>query len=129
MPVSQKDGAETITFKSVTAHFATNTAHARATFLVCVHRPGTSPIGAVDLDTDLAEFCSKVRPITDGTTLHLAARKNGEPLEYVLIRVEPRTPGKATVDAVTFDYGRSWRHLWQRGKDRSTQTWIVRATP
>lgn len=117
--------SETITFAAAEAHFATNSAHARASFSVCVHRPGASVIGAVD--GSLSQYCRQVRPIEAGTKIRWSA--GYPPSEYVVVTITPTTPGTARVDAVTFDYTRSWAHLHQHGRDRSVQNWIVRVTP
>lgn len=124
-PPVKGDHSETITLHSAKAHFATNTAGVEPRFSVCVGKPGAdSVLGAVSDSLD--NYCSEVRPIEDGTTIDWTA---GDPrAEYIVMTLKATKEGVATVDEVTFEYSRSWRNLGQRGSDRSTQHWTLRAT-
>jgi len=106
------DRDETIVLKSVTAHFTTNSARATVAFWICT--TSGDLIGLAHGENTLGESCERVRPVKDGTKLHLGA---GEPIEYVVMALTPTRPGTVEVDAVTFDYKRSWKHLHQHGTE------------
>jgi len=113
---------ETIEFRAASARFETNTAKASATFAICTPRKPRDLIGAVLGDLD--EYCARVRPLRDGTKLHLVDAPSAD---YVVMTVTPTRAGTATVDQVTFDYARSKKHLWQHGSSRSAVHFVVRA--
>jgi hypothetical protein len=115
---------ENLTFGSVAAHFTQNTSGSHAAFAVCVRRPDASVIGVTD--RPLTDFCSDLRAVRPGTTLRWVF--GYPPPEYVVMTLVPSTAGTARIDAVTFDYARSWRYLHQSGVEESAQEWVVHTT-
>lgn len=124
VPPVRGDGEERLVLGSAAATFSENSSATRAAFSVCVPKPGANPIGAVS--EPLAVHCSEVRPVADGTLLRWV---DGFPSgEYLVMTLTPTRPGSAHVDAVTFTYSRSWRHLRQTGTDRTEVDIRVRST-
>lgn len=119
---------ETLVLHGITAHFATNTAHATARFAICRSKEPNSSVLNMSFSHPPADYCESVRAVTEGTRFTIRPDREGVKLDYIVIIIEPTTPGVAHVDRVTMDYSRSWGHLRQHGKDSSKQDWIVKVS-
>lgn len=97
-------GGTTVDLRSASAHFTTNSAAARASFVICHD-------GAVGLvKGDLGKYC------TSTTALPSSFRFAHGDREIVVMTLTASKPGRVHVDKVTLDYRRGSDRLWQRGK-------------
>lgn len=118
-----EDGeGQVITFRDAHAHFAANSAHARATFSICRARAGAGPI--ISAKEDLSGSCAAVRPLKAGSRLTYAPSPRGE---YVIVTLHPTAPGKVHLDRVDLDYATGGGSFYQRGTDQVSMDVTVRA--
>lgn len=104
---------ETITFHGYQPRFSTDGAGLKVALSVCVARMGKTGLDVVGfVDGDLGAHCAEVRPVKDGSTMETGTR------EYLVATVTATRAGKSTLTAISVDYSRSGRHLWQHGEDR-----------
>lgn len=108
---SRDDQNRVVTFRDARAHFAVNSAAARATFSICTPGRRDDLIGVVKAG-DLPEFCSRVRPLVPGARMAQTSDAHGD---YVVMTLRPRRPGRLTVDRVDLDYALGWERLHQQG--------------
>jgi len=103
---------ETITFHGYQPRFSTDGAGLKVVLSVCVARMEKSGLDVVGfVGGDLHEHCTEVRPVKDGSTMEIGTR------EYLVATVTATRAGKSTLTAISVDYSRSGRHLWQHGED------------
>jgi hypothetical protein len=100
-----------ITFRGARAHFAANSAGARATFAICSPRPKRELFIVV---RDPMPFCKDLRPLTPGSRMTATPLPHGE---YVVMTVRPTRPGRARVHRVDLDYALDRQRLYRRGTD------------
>jgi hypothetical protein len=100
-----------ITFRGARAHFAANSAEARATFAICTPLPERGLFGVV---RDPKPFCKELRPLTPGSQVTATPHPHGE---YVVMTVRPTRPGRARVHRVDLDYALGRDHHYRRGID------------
>lgn len=100
---------ERITLHGATSHFRINTAAATTEFFLCRAKDNRSIVGT--MDGEPSDFCSKVRPLRDGTSFLFGSA------DYVTVRVAPARAGIYDLDYVTLDYSRGG-FLGQHGKDK-----------
>lgn len=129
-PYRGREDAETLTFRSATAHFRRNSANATATISVCLPRQsqnsGLGGGGTVHAAT-LGKFCRQSRPVGAGTTLQWGTESTDG--EFLVLTVHPTRPGVAEIDSFTFDYARDKEHGGQSGIERlGGQKYVVTAS-
>ncbi|MGO4258085.1 hypothetical protein [Marmoricola sp. RAF53] len=122
-PWDESKSRETITFHGFEPQFTRDGARLKVTLSVCTARTPNTVIGVVHADADdLSEDCTKVTPVTEGTTMEIGTR------EYLVATLAATQVGKSHLSAITVDYSRSAKHLWRHGEDRVEGGITVTAT-
>jgi len=121
------DVEETVTVDSADVHFSDNSAGFSAKVVVCTQRPvkdGTLRVGTTLASSEpLSEYCTSVRPLKDGTRVHLQSDLG----EYLVAAFTPARAGTAHVDSINIHYSRGSRHFFQRGTQHVGQDFTIAA--
>jgi len=104
----------TLIWHGAHAFLSTNTARARASYSVCDTGPEfVRPTGVIlDPDRALTQFCTAVRPLTDGAKLTYP-----NPRQVVILTLRPTRPGRVHVTGVDVTYALGVEHLFRHGTD------------
>ena len=116
---------ETITLHSAQVHLVPNTARATASVAVCTRLPvteGTLAIGTTMADEPPSRYCTRIRPVRDGTTMRFDEAMS----EYLVVTLTPTRPGTFRLGTIDVDYTRDGAHLHRRGTQQIRQNVIVR---
>ena len=105
------------TWQGARADFATNTAGATAEFSVCDTGPQfVAPEGVVlDPDVGLAQGCTAVHPLVDGTRLTYP-----DPHQVLVVILRPTRAGRVHLTGVDVRYALGVEHLFRHGTDHVT---------
>lgn len=104
----------TVTWHGARVVLPTNTARARASFSVCDTGPEfVRPAGVIlDPDRALNQFCTAVRPLTDGDRLTYP-----NPRQVVILTLRPTRPGRVHMTEVDVTYSLGVEQLFRHGTD------------